>query len=137
MKVDLRSIFSFLALLCVLTAPAALRADTFTYTFADGGTPPSGTATTFSFSYTGTGLLALSQFLPTDTCAVTTFGTARIGNEAGLDQFGADDDRIKILQTGGNEYFVQLPKGFFTSTGVHTDDGGNTLTITDVASVSG
>jgi len=135
MKVNLRFICSLLALLCVLAAPAALRADTFTYTFADGATPPSGsTATAFSFSYTGTGLLTLGQHVNTDTCTVTAFGTARTCDSASLVQSGPDNARIEMFN--GNEFIVLLPASVFTTTGVHTDSGGNALTITDVADVS-
>jgi hypothetical protein len=137
MKGKLHHICLFLALLCVLAVPVALRADTITYTFTSEPNPPAPNVTSFSFSYTGTDLISISStFMPVDDCTVVVSLTSdRVCETVELSASGAANDRIKLLKNGGNEFQITLPIGLFASVGTNTDGAGDTLTITDVADV--
>ncbi len=132
---------SLFVLSCALAVPAALHADTFTYTFTDGATPPTG-------NWHGYLLFVLlhgdrSAHACFDCCSNgwrrynNGFTLVHACDVVTLAGFSPDDRSNQIAEDWRRRvYYDQLPVDFFATLGVHTDAGGNTLTITDTPDTS-
>jgi hypothetical protein len=104
-------------------ATLAARADTFSYTYAEGNLGHD------AFTYTSpTHILTTTTFTPT-TCTVQN---GQACSTVSFDIAGSDSSLTINVAGGGADVLSGLPASFFTNIGVNTAFSPNTVTLTVV-----